>query len=147
MLLMWITNLFLLTALVVSTAAALAYLYSCYVMYRVGEKFRIGKGYCAFLIPVYNLTLLCGCAGITRWTAFVCAFVFPATLPLSLILPPDTVLCAASVAFAASWGYLWGSIAEKLSKNFYVWFFLSIVFLGFPILLLAFDGSMPRQRC
>lgn len=35
-LLAWITNLLMLAVLAASTAVVLAYLYSCYVMYRVG---------------------------------------------------------------------------------------------------------------
>ena len=65
------------------------YLFTAYVMYRIGDKFRIGS-YLEFLIPVYNVMLLCDCAGITRWVT-------------------------------AGIG-------------------------GLPVLVLAFDGSLPRRR-
>lgn len=52
---------------------------------------------------------------------------------------------AALVAFAAN-VYLWGKIAERLGKNFWLWGILTPVLLGLPVLILAFDGSMPSRN-
>ena len=56
------------------------YLFSAYVMYRIGDKFHIGS-YVEFLFPVYNVMLLCDCAGITRWvTAGIAVPAFAASV-------------------------------------------------------------------
>ena len=39
---------------------AAGYLFAAYVMFRVGEKFRVGR-YRDYLVPVWNLALLCDC--------------------------------------------------------------------------------------
>ena len=47
---------------------AAGYLFAAYVMFRVGEKFRVGR-YRDYLVPVWNLALLCDCGGVTRLVA------------------------------------------------------------------------------
>ena len=47
---------------------AAGYLFAAYVMFRVGEKFRVGR-YRDYLVPVWNLALLCDCGGVTRRAA------------------------------------------------------------------------------
>ena len=120
-----------------------------YVLYRIGRKFQIGT-FWSFLVPVYNLFLLCDCAQISRW--FSVGIFFPA-LVLLLIIPlgiffmgPLIFLFKLStpiVVFATN-TYLWGRIAERLGKNFWLWGILTFLFGGLPVLVLAFDGSMPR---
>lgn len=126
---------------------AAGYLFAAYVMFRVGEKFRVGR-YRDYLVPVWNLALLCDCGGVTRLVA----------AGLALPAPLFWIICAAGApslefyagrAFAAlfifCWVYLWGSVAERLGKSFWLWGAACLVFGGVPVLFLAFDGSMPRR--
>lgn len=121
------------------------YFFACYVMWRVGEKFRIGS-YGQFLIPVYNIMLLCRCGGISEWVT--AGIVFPGFLAAFVSFFSFWFLWAgpgylASAIFFFCWVYLWGSIAQRLGKNFWLWGILTFLFGGLPVLVLAFDGSMP----
>ena len=123
-------------------------LFTAYVMYRIGDKFRIGS-YLEFLIPVYNVMLLCDCAGITRWvTAGIGAPAVVASLLnfFSFGFFGGNMGYLVSAVFFFCWIYLWGSIAQRLGKNFWLWGVLSFFFGGLPLLILAFDGSLPRRR-
>lgn len=126
---------------------AAGYLFAAYVMFRVGEKFRVGR-FRDYLVPVWNLALLCDCGGVTRWTA----------AGLALPAPLFWIICAAgapslefyagralAALFIFCWVYLWGSVAERLGKSFWLWGAACLVFGGVPVLFLAFDGSMPRR--
>lgn len=93
----------------------LAYLAQCYVFFRVGRKFDVGS-FGLFCIPVYNLVLLCRCAGISAWHT------------LGLLLPGLQVFWAV---------YLWGSIARRLGYRFWLWG-IGALFV-YPILILAFE--------
>lgn len=137
-----------LTALLLSiTLCAAGYIFAAYVMFRVGEKFRVGR-FRDYLVPVWNLALICDCAGVTRWVA--AGLVLPA--PLFLMI---RAACAPQIEFYAGralaalfvfcWVYLWGSAAERLGKSFWLWGAACLVFGGVPVLFLAFDGSMPRR--
>lgn len=124
------------------------YLFSAYVMYRVGDKFRVGS-YVGFLLPVHNVMLLCDCAGVTRWLTaglVVPAFAAAALNLFSLGILSGNLGYLVTAVFLFSWVYLWGSIAERLGKNFWLWGILSFLFGGLPVLVLAFDGSLPRRR-
>ena len=126
---------------------AAGYLFAAYVMFRVGEKFRVGR--CRdYLVPVWNLALLCDCGGVTRLVA----------AGLALPAPLFWIICAAGASslefyagralaalFIFCWVYLWGSVAERLGKSFWLWGAACLVFGGVPVLFLAFDGSMPRR--
>ena len=126
---------------------AAGYLFAAYVMFRVGEKFRVGR-FRDYLVPVWNLVLICDCAGVTRWVA--AGLVLPA--PLFLMI---RAACAPQIEFYAGralaalfvfcWVYLWGSAAGRLGKSFWLWAAACLVFGGVPVLFLAFDGSMPRR--
>ena len=126
---------------------AAGYLFAAYVMFRVGEKFRVGR-YRDYLVPVWNLALLCDCGGVTRLVA----------AGLALPAPLFWIICAAgapslefyagralAALFVFCWVYLWGSVAERLGKNFWLWGAACLIFGGIPVLFLAFDGSMPRR--
>ena len=126
---------------------AAGYLFAAYVMFRVGEKFRVGR-FRDYLVPVWNLALLCDCGGVTRLVA----------AGLALPAPLFWIICAAgapslefyagralAVLFVFCWVYLWGSVAERLGKSFWLWGAACLVFGGVPVLFLAFDGSMPRR--
>ena len=137
-----------LSALLISiTLCAAGYLFAAYVMFRVGEKFRVGR-YRDYLVPVWNLALLCDCGGVTRLVA----------AGLALPAPLFWIICAAgapslefyagralAALFIFCWVYLWGSVAERLGKSFWLWGAACLVFGGVPVLFLAFDGSMPRR--
>ena len=123
---------------------AAGYLFAAYVMFRVGEKFRVGR-YRDYLVPVWNLALLCDCGGVTRLVA----------AGLALPAPLFWIICAAgapslefyagralAALFIFCWVYLWGSVAERLGKSFWLWGAACLVFGGVPVLFLAFDGSM-----
>ena len=137
-----------LSALLISiTLCAAGYLFAAYVMFRVGEKFRVGR-FRDYLVPVWNLALLCDCGGVTRLVA----------AGLALPAPLFWIICAAgapslefyagralAALFIFCWVYLWGSVAERLGKSFWLWGAACLVFGGVPVLFLAFDGSMPRR--
>ena len=122
-----------------------------YVLYRIGRKFQVGT-FWSFLVPIYNLFLLCDCAQISRW--FSVGIFFPA-LVLLLIIPlgiffmgPLIFLFKLStpiVVFATN-TYLCGRIAERLGKNFWLWGLGVPLLCGLPILVLAFDDSMPVEE-
>ena len=126
---------------------AAGYLFAAYVMFRVGEKFRVGR-FRDYLVPVWNLALLCDCGGVTRLVA----------AGLALPAPLFWIICAAgapslefyagralAALFIFCWVYLWGSVAERLGKSFWLWGAACLVFGGVPVLFIAFDGSMPRR--
>ena len=137
-----------LSALLISiTLCAAGYIFAAYVMFRVGEKFRVGR-FRDYLVPVWNLALLCDCGGVTRLVA----------AGLALPAPLFWIICAAgapslefyagralAALFVFCWVYLWGSVAERLGKNFWLWGAVCLIFGGIPVLFLAFDGSMPRR--
>ena len=137
-----------LSALLISiTLCAAGYLFAAYVMFRVGEKFRVGR-FRDYLVPVRNLALLCDCGGVTRLVA----------AGLALPAPLFWIICAAgapslefyagralAALFVFCWVYMWGSVAERLGKNFWLWGAACLIFGGIPVLFLAFDGSMPRR--
>lgn len=122
-----------------------------YVLYRIGRKFKVGS-FGGFLIPVYNILLLCDCAQISRW--FSIGIFFPALIlvmatalgiffmgPLIFLFKLSTPL----IVFATN-VYLWGCIAERLGKNFWLWGICTPLFCGLPILVLAFDDSVPTAE-
>lgn len=96
------------------------YVFTSYILYRIGRKFGVGS-FLGYLIPIWNVVLLCRCAGITGW--FV----------LFLFVPIINIF----VTFL-----IWGKIAERLGKNMVLWGLLCTL-LGLPIIILAFDGSQP----
>lgn len=51
-----------------------------------------------------------------------------------------------SAVFFFCWIYLWGSIAQRLGKKFLAVGRAELFFGGLPLLILAFDGSLPRRR-
>lgn len=123
------------------------YVFSAYVMFRIGDKFLTGT-FREFLIPVHNVLLMCDCAGITRFTA-VLMLLPPAAAFIIYIFAPDAAgyaLCCAAALFSLSWIYLWGSVAARLGKNFWLWGVMSLFSGGIPILFLAFDSSLPKRR-
>ncbi|MCE5202178.1 MAG: hypothetical protein LLF78_06685 [Synergistaceae bacterium] len=124
------------------------YIFAAFVFSRLGEKFRIGSFF-GFLIPIYNVMLLCDCAKISRWITL--GIVAPGIVTLGMnvvsfyLFAPVFEPATALISFAAN-VYLWGSIAQRLGKNFWLWGILTPVLVGLPVLIMAFDGSMPVDR-
>lgn len=119
------------------------YIFACYVLYRLGAKFGIGT-FPKFLIPVYNIMLLCDCAAATRWlTAAIVApfFVMLAVSALGALFAPVTIASGTQIISLCANVYLWGRIAERLGKNFWLWGIATPLLLGLPILVLAFGDS------
>jgi len=96
------------------------YFFFAFVHYRIGQKFGIGS-FGEYCVPVYNMVLICRCAGISPWSL------------LGLLIP------YINFGFCV---YIFGSLARRLGQNFWVFGFL-ITILGFPLLILAFDSSKP----
>jgi type IV pilus assembly protein PilM len=96
------------------------WLFISYSLYRIGKKFQVGSfwGYC---IPVYNIYLLCKCADVSPWNI------------VGIFIPILNIYCCINI---------WGSIAERLGKNYWL-FGITILFLGIPVFILAFDNSYP----
>ena len=123
------------------TLSALVYFAACYILYRIGSKFGpapLGE----YLIPFYNLILLARYIGVSPWLAL--------STPLPLFVQAvtfDPVLVLASAIFSiVAGGYFWGCVARALGKDFWMGA-LSLLLLGIPILILAFDSSAtPVQR-
>lgn len=106
-------------ALGFSAASTLVYWLSVYIMYRIGQKFRVGS-MPGFSIPFYNSVLLCRCADISGW-AVILMFV-----PYIGVVFPI---------------WLYGAIAQRLGKNFWLYGLGSLIVI--PVLILAFDDSKP----
>ena len=122
-----------------------------YVLSRIGRKFGVGT-FWSFLIPIYNIFLLCDCAQISRWFSigiFFPALVLLITTTLGFLLMGPLIflfnLSIPLVIFATNM-YVWGRIAERLGKNFWIWGLCVPLFCGLPILVLAFDDSMSVEE-
>lgn len=124
------------------------YIFAAYVFYRLGEKFRIGS-FVTFLIPLYNVMLLCDCAAISRW--FTAAVLAPGLITFVMnvvsfyLFAPLLEPTSAMIGIAGS-VWLWGNIARRLGKNFWLWGVGTTILMGLPLLIMAFDGSMPKRN-
>lgn len=122
-------------------------IYNIFVAYassRLGRKFGVGS-FPEFLIPVYNIMLLCDCAGVTRWLTAVLLAPSFFSLLLSWGSPfyfGEAGRVTVLLLFAAS-VYLWGRVAQRLGKNFWLWGIITPLLAYIPALVLAFDGSQP----
>lgn len=97
------------------------YVFGCYVLYRIGRKFNVGT-FGLYLIPVYNIILLLRC--IQANELYVLGFFIPFV----------------NIALTV---YLFGNLARRLGKDFWLYGILSLLFGGIPLLVLAFDNSIP----
>jgi type IV pilus assembly protein PilM len=93
-----------------------------YIIYRIGRKFGVGS-FLTYCVPVYNVVLLCRCGNISPWNA------------LGLAVP------IVNIYFAI---HIWGSIAQRLGKNYWVYGIVSLV-LPVTVIIMAFDGSLPSE--
>lgn len=94
-----------------------------YVIYRIGNKFGQGN-FWSYCIPVYNLILLCRCAGIPGMTV------------AGFFVPIINIGCMV---------FLFGSIGKRLGKQFWASGLGSLIFFFTP-LVMAFDGSQPMNE-
>jgi type IV pilus assembly protein PilM len=110
-------SLFIITFIVVFLAV---WFFISYTLYRIGRKFQIGSfwGYC---VPVYNIYLICKCADVPLWNI------------VGLFVPILNIYCCINI---------WGSIAERLGKSYWI-YGITILLFCIPVLILAFDGSYP----
>lgn len=113
------------------------YVLFSYIFAKIGEKFGVGTTP-QYFVPIYNIVLLCDCAGVERWIAAV--VVLPVIFGYLEIVFFSRIVAIA--AFAAS-VYLWGKLAERLGKNFWLWGVITPILWGFPAAVLAFDSSRP----
>ncbi len=97
------------------------YLFMAYVLYRIGRKFGIGS-FWEYLIPIYNMVLMCRCGGVSAWNV------------LGLAIPIVSIYSTVSI---------WGSIAERLGKSYWL-YGITILLFGIPVFILAFDSSTPE---
>lgn len=123
-----------------------------YVLYRVGRKFGLG-GYPRYLIPVYNLILMCRCAELPG--IYVVLLLAPGAVALAgvllgiLLTGPFAGVALLPLLHPLAWlvaagahTVLWGRIAQRLGKDFWLWGLL-VAFFWLPLLVLALDDSLP----
>ena len=123
-----------------------------YVLYRVGRKFGLG-GYPRYLIPVYILILLCRCAELPG--VYVVLLLAPGAVALAgmllgiLLAGPFAGVTLLPLLHPLAWlvavgahTVLWGRIAQRLGKDFWLWGLL-VAFFWLPLLVLALDDSLP----
>ena len=123
-----------------------------YVLYRVGRKFGLG-GYPRYLIPVYNLILMCRCAELPG--VYVVLLLAPGAVALAgmllgiLLAGPFAGVTLLPLLHPLAWlvavgahTVLWGRIAQRLGKDFWLWGLL-VAFFWLPLLVLALDDSLP----
>lgn len=118
------------------------YLVGAYARFRIGRSCDIGS-FGAFSIPVYSTVLLCRCGRISAWT--VAGLVLPlVAFGAALLLLAGEVLWYVGIVllmvFIGFRFYLWGSVARRLSKDFWLYGLLTSLFV-FPLLFLAFGTS------
>lgn len=112
----------------------MAYFLGSYVNWRLGKKFGVGS-FAEFLIPVYGTMLVCDCAKVSRWLTplFFLLLVFRQGTPGSL----------AAICVLICYMVVYGRIARRLGRNPWLWGIISVIFLGIPIMVMAFDSSIP----
>lgn len=98
------------------------YLFGSYVLYKIGQKFGIGS-FWHYLIPFYNMILMCRCGGVSAWNV------------LGMLIFPINIYSTINI---------WGSIAEKLGKSYWL-YGITTLLVGIPVLILAFDSSLPQE--
>jgi len=119
------------------------YLLTAFVYSRVGNKFNVGS-FWSFLIPFYRIFLLCDCAAVSRWLSLgIIAPCFVAWLvkTASFNMINEPVANLAMLVLVLTTCFIWGKIAERLGKNFWVWAIITPLFCFIPVLFLAFDSS------
>ncbi|MCK9227713.1 MAG: type IV pilus assembly protein PilM [Syntrophorhabdaceae bacterium] len=102
----------------------LIYVVTSYVLYRIGRKFELDSPFWHYLVPFYNMVLMCRCGGVSAWNV------------LGMMIFPINIYSTINV---------WGSIAEKLGKSYWL-YGITTLLLGIPVFILAFDSSAPTGK-
>ena len=105
-------------------------------MWKIGKKFGIDE-YWKFCIPIYNLALLCDCARIPRKVLLL--ILLPVIIEY-MGVPPKIANAVISFIF---FGYLSSGLAKRLGKNEKIWFLTGGILFFVPLLVFAFDSSVP----
>lgn len=100
------------------------YLVMSYVLYKIGQKFDLGAPFWHYLVPIYNMVLMCRCGDVSAWNV------------LGMMIFPISIYSIINV---------WGSIAERLGKNYWL-YGITTLFVGIPVFILAFDSSTPQGK-
>ncbi len=140
-----------LIGLFVACLAIGGYLWAAYVWWRIGKKFGIGT-FGQYCIPVYNCVLACHWIGLSGWAALwfflpwlvdfgIYAYLLTAPQFAAILIFYWFIVVPLSVVFLV---YFWGSVARRLGKSFWLYGITSVLFLGIPILFLAFDETRPQ---
>ncbi len=96
------------------------YIVSSYAAAKIGKKFGVGTTW-QYFIPIYNHVLLCRCAKISGWWV------------IGLFVP------AINLAVMV---YIYGSVAKKLGKNFWLYGLGGLLF-AVTLYIMAWDKSQP----
>ncbi len=122
--------------------AVALYLFICYTLYRIGRKFQIGS-FPEYCIPFYNAYLIWKCAGAPLWNLIgiflpiigaVNAFLdIPLWNFMGVLVSIFSLVCSVNI---------WGKIAQRLGKNYWLYGILTTLFF-IPAFILAFDSSYP----
>ncbi|MGC9311109.1 MAG: hypothetical protein ACP5IA_00340 [Sediminispirochaetaceae bacterium] len=108
-------------------------------MWKIGRKCGQGLPYWRYCIPIYNLVLLCRCAGIPVYILF-------AAMGLS-VLVPIIGLPSAEITWLISFlffGYLSSALAGRLGKHRRLWFIAGGLLFFIPLFVFGFDTSTPQ---
>ncbi len=100
------------------------YLAMSYVLYKIGQKFDLGSPFWHYLVPIYNMVLMCRCGDVSAWNV------------LGMMIFPINIYSIINV---------WGSIAERLGKSYWLYGITTLLF-GIPVFILAFDSSTPQGK-
>ena len=118
------TNPFEAFGIIIFILPVVIYLVMSYVLYRIGQKFSLGAPFVYYLVPIYNMVLMCRCGGVSAWNV------------LGMMVFPVSIYSTINV---------WGSIAERLGKSYWLYGILTLLF-GIPVFILAFDSSTPSWK-
>jgi len=113
------------------------YLFSCFVGFKICEKFGIGSLF-ECCIPIYNVVLLCRCADISGWNALW--YIIPAAFFKGELQVLGALISAVFTVV------LFGRIAERMGRSFWQYGLGSAFLLGIPVLVLAFGPARPRVQ-
>lgn len=96
------------------------YIVSSFAAAKIGKKFGIGPTW-QYFIPIYNHVLLCRCAKISGWWVI------------------GTLVPVINFAILV---YIYGSLAKKLGKNFWL-YGLGGLFFAISLYIMAWGKSQP----
>lgn len=113
------SSLFILICIVIFIG--IVWFFISYTLYRVGKKFQIGS-FWEYCVPFYNMYLICKCADVPLW---ICVGFF---------IPILNIYCNIKI---------WGNIAERLGKSYWLYGISTLIFIFLPVCILAFDSSSP----